>query len=127
MSNTENLQDGSLEHIQSIMDDTEKVEYEYDGHKYWFEYKKNLSWSKKMEIAFENIANDSADLDDLTEDDLDLSGLQQDTLREKIVDSNIDKINIFLSSMPEELGDALIQDILDDDIMDSELGNLKKL
>lgn len=126
--NSENLQDGSIEHINEVLDNTDVVEYEYDDHYYMFEFKTNLEWSTKMNILVNNLKNSVDDLEDVSEEDLDLAGLYNDLLDEQIVDSNIDKVSIFLQRIPDDFGDQIAADIVDDvGLFEEDEGNLKKL
>lgn len=129
MVNKDNLQSGSLEHIENLMDETETVSYEFDDHYYEFEYKTNIEWSDKMDIMMQNLTTDDVkDLEEVDEDDLNLTGMYKDLLSAQIVDSNVDKINIFLAKMPDELGEAMAEDIADTvGLFEDDSGNLKKL
>ena len=125
-----NLKDGSLEHISEIMDQTATVEYEYHEHYYKFEYKTNLKWDEKMNILFQNLETDDLDnMDEIEESELDISGLYKDLLKTQIVDTNVDKLSLFLEKIPDEFGEKISEDIADTvGIFDeSEKGNLKKL
>lgn len=128
--NTENLQDGSYKHMQETMDSTEVVEYEYYDAYYRFEYKTNLKWDDKMEILFNNLETDQLDNpEDVEESDLDITGLYKDLLKKQIVDTNVNKLPIFLEEMKDEFGEQLSEDIADTVGIfdDSDSGNLKKL
>ena len=125
-----NLKDGSLEHISEIMDQTATVEYEDHEHYYKLEYKTNLKWDEKMNILFQNLETDDLDnMDEIEESELDISGLYKDLLKTQIVDTNVDKLSLFLEKIPDEFGEKISEDIADTvGIFDeSEKGNLKKL
>lgn len=110
---TDDLTEGSLAHIEEYMNDTERYETTFDGHKYWFEYRTNLQWETKLNILLNNTTENVDDTGNISEEQLDVSAFYIDLLREQIVDSNIDKINIFLTKMPDQIGDELAEEVAD--------------
>lgn len=132
MVDKQNLQSGSIEHINSVMDETDKVEYEYDGHYYWFEFETNLDWSTKVQLVIENLQDTTLaeleGLDNVPAEDIDMAGLYISLIREQVVDSNIDKMNVFLQRIPDDFGDSIAEDIADTvGLFEDDSGNLKKL
>jgi len=90
-----NLQD----HI--VTDETEKVEIEHKGDTLEFEIKE-LSWAETRSILSDNL-----DIDQNENVDLNLDEYQKDILKEKIVDTNVPKLSIFIEKMPSEIGEEL--------------------
>jgi len=130
MVNTNNLQKGSYEYMQEKMSETEKAEYQYYDAYYWFEYKTKLKWDDKMRILFNNMETDDVDeIDDIDESELDIAGLYKDLVSKQVVDSNVNKMNLFLNDLDSEFGEQLGEDIADTVGIfdDSDKGNLKKL
>lgn len=118
MSEEDNKEYGSIEDIQKIMEETERVEVEYKGKYYWFEYKNKIPYKEKTDIIVSNYKGEfDEDMDDFSGEDVAAGSLTTDLLREYIVDSNVSSINTFLAIGPDDMIEELDNVILGDDVV----------
>jgi len=93
-------------------DDTSRLEFEYNGKRWWFTYE-GLSGSEKRRVIEDIVPKKiergeiSLDIDETYQ-----TNIENELLCKKVTDSCVDKFEYFIEVCDEELRDKLVEGIL---------------